>query len=1580
MSGPYNYGFRPPHGQSPLSPETPTSAYKTNLGRKKTKKWVEAKAQNYDGDDWGNDFDDEEPEEPIPVPPLKPASRQPSPSQASTANLPSNLPSHQPPAPQSAGLPTMRPPQPALNESGLSTSPRATAGLPPLRIQTPSSPAPAPAPARSEPQNVQPPIVSGPSSMDSVSDKGPYEQFVSPQSAHTGPTPEPSLVRNEQSQSVIPPNGGRRTSPAPAQPQSTRFPPRKSSMGQHDSDRLPSSRSSSTHPPQVEQRSGSPSGIISPGASSTSKPSFVRPSDIYRRVDSEKDRERGSMDSGRPSLDSSGGFKTDRSLSPAKPSSADTGSGEQVGGSSLGKPEGEDAIQGNLRPTLAPVAERKSEYGFDNVLMRPQNHAQNQTMPPSSESPNLGIPAPAPEPQIERPSEEEVAQQRRYSSSPRLPDLARMSLFGDDFFSNPGKFADDAPPMPALTPQLQAAAAASAPQHVGNPPAVPVALSTGSSTPQRADSPRVSEQILKDSTPPAEVPRNQENVDPAKSDLASLPSRPSLPGGWVTETRSVTDGLTPPAVAEKKTLGVDPGEVSPVSDNEHDEVPGSGVTIVKAVASMPIPISNASGQPMPASSQASEESHSADAPVDPLAPLNAGHSDPSSSRFVAPERLQRESTMSTVTSPSPVKESDKLREEIMRSLSPVRPTSDFDSFNGNRVGQSEDDTGPRESTYLHGVYDDYWTAGDDKPDVPELPAKQPELDVHSVAKQDVSDVPPLSPRKENAGTPPTLGRRFSWEAESEQVTPGPDDSQEKPVSDSQPQAAPVAPVSSSSPALGHKQSPALSSEETRDAEQTQPSTSTMDETHIAVPTTSGTMSHQVSQVSSVPRERLDSENIEPPSPVSAVTDKNHASAAPPRRLSLAEEKSMVRVSSNPVSPSPPPGEHPALARSSEATSPPPAEPSQDQPAAPLKIINFKEIMEIQNASERINKYNETRAQFASMDSGLNNWLVNLKSQHPEHANATASFAANVSNVGQPSASPTASQPNSQQPYYQQYLNASSTNVSTVAATATSSGRPPAGSVSMGSHSPGSDFKHSSGQVGAKGKGLLLAAGKAGKGLLSKGKNKLRGTGDKRDSSPPPVQPQSKAKPERPPGPQTIPEHPASQTPPPQLPQTSRISPFDALTQEKQASAWAPPRPQTPKHPAGVRRDSESEPVSPVSDTQSMSAPNHHDNADDGDAFVNGTGDLQVPRPIGKTQPSWDPYTGTPLVEEEGFEMGQSRDPSPHIQHAPHAAPAAQFHNASTTKNARSDDDWVVVSPQSAPSEQVYVLSPESPQLVHSFQPTESSREIFDNEDESDIAAGDTASSDAQQVSQQDQDHLYRNTQHQVLQQELNQKTQQQNQLQTRQQLPSQQQSVSPQRQSSFVGLPPIRRSSTFGINLTKRAKKRFSLEEDDDVDGQVIVSSPVSTVTTSQDVIDANTPSLHQHVGRDASTRFAQPARIETGLSASRKDSAMSHQVISATSTQAATLATESTGVAWGDDEKRALDPRHSFRPGGSTPQPIDTKLAMQQAGRNGGGPPLGMRSQQGVVSPTIGGNPIQHLPPQVLRYREPIRQTLKKD
>ncbi|TDZ38371.1 hypothetical protein C8035_v007254 [Colletotrichum spinosum] len=1112
-----------------------------------------------------------------------------------------------------------------------------------------------------------------------------------------------------------------------------------------------------------------------------------------------------------------------------------------------------------------------------------------------------------------------------------------MSLFGDDFFSNPEKLAGDAPPMPALNPNHAAYSSGNTPSLVTPEPKS--LLSSTITTPQRAESPREPEQAeRKASVSPARHSPASESPKSALSDLPSQRSRPSIPGGWVTETRSVNEVPTPPAVAEKKIPTVDSGNVSPISENEDDERRGSGTVTVKDRVSIPVSIPEASQRASLTQRHAADKG---DADITPLAPLNPRPSDNSPSAFVAPEKLQRESTMSTMASPSPVKESDKLREEIMRSLSPVRPTGEFGDLGSNNNNSNnnhlrtpahdDEDMGPRESTYLHGVYDDYWTAGDDKSDMADLPSKA-DHNANPAAASKLSDVPPLSPRKDASGTPPTLGRRFSWEAGSEQVTPGPNEVQQNPLADSQTTAF-VIPSPAQIP-------PAAQFEDARATEHAQPSTTT-DESRINVPRDSGTVSHQVSQVSSVPRDRLGSEAIEPPSPVSDHNDKNTSWAAAPGRLSLAEEKSMVRVASNPVSPSPPPGDHPALAQSSEA-SPPPAspEPSLRQPSTPVKMANFRDIMELPSASDRIAKYNETRAQFAVLDSGLNDWLVNLKAQQPEHANATASFAANAASVGQSQPSPTASQPSSQQPYYQQYLNASSSNVNQIP-----SGRSPGSNAPLGS-SPGSDFKHSSGQVGAKGKGLLLAAGKAGKGLLSKGKSKLRGTGDK-----------------------TIPEHPASQTPPPQLPQTSRTSPIETLTQgtHKRDSVWAPPRPQTPKRVAGVRSESDSEPVSPVSETQVR---NQDFIAGDGADYSGG--DLQVPKPISKIQPSWDPFTGTPLVEEEGFEMGRSRDPSPQKPGAAAGAAAAgQPQAAATSRNIKNDehyDDWVVVSPQSPPSGHVYLVSPESPQLRRSFQPAETTREISATEDEPNRAISQGVLSYPQQVQPQGPQPQQQLQQQQAPQQvqyqaqqppnqdQAQQAAQQQAEYPTRHQLPSQQQQQQPQRQSSFVGLPPIRRSSTFGVNLTRRAKKRFSLDEDDDE--PVFVSSPVGTFTEDHFKPDAPGPSHIQQA--QPYQQASHPARIQTGLTATRQDS---HQVASATSTQAATLATESTGVDWRiGDEKRPLDPKSSFRPGGPVPDPINTQLATQNDGRHGG---PGMRSQQGMMPSAFGGNPIQHLPPQ---------------
>lgn len=91
--------------------------------------------------------------------------------------------------------------------------------------------------------------------------------------------------------------------------------------------------------------------------------SFVRPADIYRRVEEEKERERASIDSSRPSLDS-----LDRG---ARPNSR----GNSAPRSS--QDSGRDAsIPSLLKPTLDPVAERKSEYGIDGFMAQDPELAQ----------------------------------------------------------------------------------------------------------------------------------------------------------------------------------------------------------------------------------------------------------------------------------------------------------------------------------------------------------------------------------------------------------------------------------------------------------------------------------------------------------------------------------------------------------------------------------------------------------------------------------------------------------------------------------------------------------------------------------------------------------------------------------------------------------------------------------------------------------------------------------------------------------------------------------------------------------------------------------------------------------------------------------------------------------------------------------------------------------------------------------------------------------------------------------------------------------------------------------------------------
>lgn len=179
-------------------------------------------------------------------------------------------------------------------------------------------------------------------------------------------------------------------------------------------------------------------------------------------------------------------------------------------------------------------------------------------------------------------------------------------------------------------------------------------------------------------------------------------------------------------------------------------------------------------------------------------------------------------------------------------------------------------------------------------------------------------------------------------------------------------------------------------------------------------------------------------------------------------------------------------------------------PASDQP----KLRAFREILALKSPMDRIQAFNETREQFAHQNTGLAHWLDVKLRELPEHAHLLSShgqFA--IGGLGhKPSPSRTkflgmraAGSPSTQQPYYQQYLNASSQPTA-------SDGSPISsyqGSTLPQGFSPsgGGTAKLSSQQVQAKGKDLLHTAGVFGgkanvaaKGLFSKGRSKLKGSG------------------------------------------------------------------------------------------------------------------------------------------------------------------------------------------------------------------------------------------------------------------------------------------------------------------------------------------------------------------------------------------------------------------------------------------------------------------------------------------------------
>ncbi|KAI4227429.1 MAG: hypothetical protein L6R36_002388, partial [Xanthoria steineri] len=449
--------YPPPQGGPPTS-------FKTNVNRAKTKRWVEAKSYSYDGDDWGemDEYDeyggyDEPPPPPRPTglrqrgqsasrdqqtpPPIQPAGYgHPQPSQQAYGDL-----GRQPPSQQQYGVRSVTNPpyqQSQLQRSGSfdrGDERRAFSAAGPHHGPPPtsgmSSYAPSPAPAPQYYQSGEP--LPHPSHYPDMQDRNYYQDRNQSQPASNSPLPysehhqrtsmgsrTQSMTSNNStndlhsrrdfSPSAVPPPLHTRDSPSPQRPselQSASRPPRKSSLGQHNHPEQLYARQGSMAPADMDQENR-PGALRERAGSDLSKPlPFVRPADIYRRMQEEKEREGQSQDSSKPSMDSIMPDEQPRNVSRSDSIGASERSGDV---------EHRDA----LRSSTNPVVEGRSEH---------------ETKGSSSNETELGKASVSQRTDVAETTKRVGPTGINTGLSPQLPDVARMSGFGELFASAPRK-------------------------------------------------------------------------------------------------------------------------------------------------------------------------------------------------------------------------------------------------------------------------------------------------------------------------------------------------------------------------------------------------------------------------------------------------------------------------------------------------------------------------------------------------------------------------------------------------------------------------------------------------------------------------------------------------------------------------------------------------------------------------------------------------------------------------------------------------------------------------------------------------------------------------------------------------------------------------------------------------------------------------------------------------------------------------------------------------------------------------------------------------------------------------------------
>ncbi|QSZ32146.1 hypothetical protein DSL72_001716 [Monilinia vaccinii-corymbosi] len=685
----------------------------------------------------------------------------------------------------------------------------------------------------------------------------------------------------------------------------------------------------------------------------------------------------------------------------------------------------------------------------------------------------------------------------------------------------------------------------------GNSPARTPDLGDASKRISMGEQARISSASPDDPTQDESDQADDESARPVLGREVSF--RPQLPGGWQSYTTTATMSTVQPESvrAPSPQMSGDPiqdiAAVDLAPTTTKHSLPASSldaarVTLGVESDSMPTPDPNGNvhsamiphPELVPTLEEASPEIESRSdvavesIPTESPAPLPAKYAWPFNDEVISEKPpnpiLDLQQTdehlppspppvLPTIDAGSLVEESEKLRKEIIRSLSPRPSEAELANHHLRERLDSHNADQPRESAYLTDVYDDYWddTVDEEQSSPIATTSSLAMAPVEQALPADMPEIRPLSSHRiSKKQTRPALPTRFSWERSKEGMEPPDIDPPEPPRSHVEIPIenidAPDADIQQIDP------EPYMEKEVLQEPLQGghHPERDAALGTSVAIlEGGAAATTLQTSHIESPPTVNvsLARENDQPQSASHPITPA-HENEQP--ALGSARDLPIDPLGSNPHSPANIPS--PFLARE--------AVPSRLGPANPPrtsnldKILTFKEIAAMKNVHERVKAFDETRERFAAMDSGLHEWILALKAEQPEHDDVTESYRAFRSSA------PTGSTRRNTKsglgvlhsPYHQH-----TTSPSQSSTPASRPGQNGSSGIQQG-FTP-AHAKITTQQVQAKGKEFLHTAGifggkagkagfQAGKGLLAKGKNRLRAAGSSDKTSPPPPTPRN----------------------------------------------------------------------------------------------------------------------------------------------------------------------------------------------------------------------------------------------------------------------------------------------------------------------------------------------------------------------------------------------------------------------------------------------------------------------------------------